>query len=147
MSDIAHLEARFQRFISSLPEWLPDGVQNVDLAFLHRLQLLSAEEESQDIMTSLTRHFHVVEAPDKITLFNEQFVAWILPQVIEQTPMTFTLIALQSEEGPIPETAFVTIGVYNTSRYVLRILERLLEEIHENEVAIRQIKEEMPDHQ
>lgn len=147
MSDIAHLEAKFQSFIRTLPEWLPDGIQHVDLFMLQRLDLLAVAEESGDVMTTLTRHFHVVEAPDKITLFNKQFVAWILPQIVEHCPMTFTLIALQSDEGPIPETAFVTSGVYNTSRYVLRILERLLHEIQENEATLQELLEGTADHQ
>lgn len=139
MSDIAHLEANFQRFIKSLPQWLPDGVQQVDLEMLKRLDLLTVEEQSGDIMTSLTRHFHVVEAPDKITLFNDQFVAWILPQLIDQKPLTFTLIALRTEDTAHPETGFVTTGVYNSSRFVLRILERMLIEIQENEALLNRL--------
>ena len=141
MADIAHLEARYQSFIKSLPDWLPDGIQTVDLEILQRLNLLNADEHGPDVMTELTKHFHIVEAPDKITLYNQKFVSWIIPQLIDHRPMTFTLVAIRREEELYPELGFVTMGVYNSSRFVLRILERTLMDIQENEDMLEQFRD------
>lgn len=139
MSDIADLEARYQGFIKSLPDWLPDGIETVDLEVLQRLNLLNAEEHGADVMTQLTKYFHIVEAPDKITLYNEKFVSWIIPQLVDHKPITFTLIAIRNGEDLEPELGFMTAGVYNSSRFVLRILERTLMDIQENQDMLEKL--------
>ncbi len=75
--------------------WLPDGIVEVDLALLHRLGLLKYHSDEKERF-SLTRYFHVIESPDKITLINEQFLIWIVPEQINDIPATYTLICFKS---------------------------------------------------
>lgn len=132
MDKIAELDSSYEQFIRRLPELIPDGITFVDLKLLQKLGLLYEELES-DTSTSLTRFFHVVESKDKITLFNDQFVIWIVPEKVNNEPTTLVLVALDDHSKPKLEMAFSMTGIYNTSRLVLRVLEKFLSEIQENE--------------
>ena len=55
-----------------------------------------------------------------------------------------TLIALNHEEQPQLEIAFSTSGVYNSSRLVLRVLEKYLQEIQETEDTLKSLKNTTP---
>lgn len=140
MNNIERLEANYKKFTKNLPKWLPEGVVDVDIALLQELELLNFDEQNCQESDSLTRYFHVVETEEKITLVNEQFVIWIVPENDEDLSKTFTLIALNSEKEPTLEMAFYVSGVYNSSRLVLRVLEKYLKEIMENEDMIDQLK-------
>ncbi len=83
--------------------------------------------------TSLTRYFHVIETEEKITLINEQYIVWIVPGKIDNVSITYTMIALNLPTEAKLELVFSTSGVYNTSKLVLRVLEKYLSEIQENE--------------
>ena len=134
-----NLDEFYNKFMQDILYWLPEGVIEVDLALLHRLGLLKYHSSHQEKF-NLTRYFHVVESPDKITLMNDLFVIWIVPEKIDNVPTTYTLIALNHPEGPQLETAFSTWGIYNSSRLVLRILEKLLYEIQETEELLSALK-------
>ena len=86
--------------------------------------------------TSLTHNFYVVESSDKLTLFNPKYVIWIVPQLVDNVPTTHTLIALNDKQHTHLEMVFSTSGVYNHSSLVLKILEKFLEQIEENEQEI-----------
>ena len=116
-------------------QFAPDGIVEIDLSLLHELGLLACEEESHE-ETSLTHNFYVVESADKLTLFNQKYVVWIVPKLVDQTPTTYTLIALNDKKQTHLEMVFATSGVYNHSSLVLRILEKFLEQIEENEEEI-----------
>lgn len=141
MDKIAELDSSYEQFIHHLPELIPDGVVMVDLKLLQKLGLLHEEIEN-DSSTSLTRFFHVVESKDKITLFNDQFVIWIVPEKLDNEPHTLVLVALDSHPKPKLEMAFSMSGIYNTSRLVLRVLERFLSDIQENEDLISNLQAE-----
>lgn len=139
MDNLSVLEECYKKYIKNLSEWIPEGVQIVDLALLQRHGLLNYNaREMHD--PSLTRYFHVIESSEKITLINEQFIVWIVPEKFQNTALTYTLIALNSPGQPHLEMAFVVSGVYNTSRLVLRILEKFLQEIQENEEMLSKFK-------
>lgn len=133
------LEDFYKKYISDLSIWLPEGVIDVDLALLHRLGILKHHNEEKNHF-SLTRYFHVSESLEKITLINEQFVIWIVPEKIDDIPKTYTLICLNYPAGPQLELAFCTWGIYNSSRLVLRILEKFLLEIQETEDLLTSLK-------
>ena len=141
MDKIAELDSSYEQFINRLPELLPDGILPVDLKLLQKLGLLHEEVDS-DSSTSLTRFFHVVESKEKITLFNDQFVIWIVPEKINNEPHTLVLVALGTHPKPKLEMAFSMSGIYNTSRLVLRVLEKFLADIQENEDYIAQLQTE-----
>lgn len=138
--DPAYLEPYFEKYINDLTGWLHDGVIEVDLALLHRLGLLKYHTVDHGRF-SLTRYFQVLESSGKITLLNDQFVIWIVPENIDGVPSTFTLIALNHpEEPPRLEMAFSTTGIYNSSRLVLGVLEKFLYEIQETEDLLSALK-------
>lgn len=124
--------------MGNIIQWLPDGVIQVDLNLLHQLDLLHYYNKNLDDPT-LTRYFHVIDSEDKITLINEKFVVWIVPDKIGESPATYTLIALNKNENIQLELAFATTGVYNHSRLVLRLLEKFLFDIETTEEALSKI--------
>ncbi len=134
------LEEYYQEYSKNLNNWAHDGIINVDLSLLHEFGLLDSFEEEDDDSDDLTQYFHVIENPEKVTLFNEHFVVWIVPKMEEEIPMTFVLIALNHEEKPNLEIVFTTSGVYNTPRYVLKILQHFLIDMLETEATLTSIE-------
>ncbi|MCE5294345.1 MAG: hypothetical protein LLF94_06995 [Chlamydiales bacterium] len=141
MDKIAELDSSYEKFMNHLPELVPDGIVHVDLQLLQKLGLLH-EEVDNDNSSSLTRFFHVVESKEKITLFNDQFVIWIVPEKFNNEPHTLVLVALNFPPKPKLEMAFSMSGIYNTSRLVLRVLEKFLADIQENEDLISNLQNE-----
>lgn len=142
MDDLSQLDESYDKFISNLEAWSPEGITEVDLRLLQNFDLLHYHrKDSKD--PGLTRYFHVIETPEKITLVNEQFVVWIVPDKIENLPVTYTLIALNKDSLPHLEIVFQTKGIYNSSRLVLRVLEKYLQEIHETEDLLNQYKKKV----
>src|SRR3989304_5185386 len=70
------LEESYHEFFGNLSKWAPDGVLQVDLKLLDELGLLSNAQIEQSASDNLTHYFHIIETPDKVTLFNEQFAIW-----------------------------------------------------------------------
>lgn len=134
------LEESFSEFMKNLQKWIPDGIIQVDLKLLDELGLLHQDQlESSDDEDQFPHYFHVIETSDKVTLFNHQFVVWIVPQVLNETPCTLTLIALMNSDKPCLELAFTTSGVYNTPKFVLKILRYYLSEVIDTEAIISSI--------
>ncbi len=139
MHNLSLLEECFKKFIKNITLWSPESVVPVDLALLNHLGLLNYyNKRSNEQM--LTRYFQVVESLEKITLVNEEFVVWIVPEKIDNVALTYTLIAVNKPNGPELELAFVASGAYNSSSLVLRILEKYLFEIQETEDFLSQLK-------
>ncbi len=136
MDNPAELESHFQEFMTDLGSFVPDGIIEVNLELLQELDLLQSTEHEDSASDFLSQSFYVVESSEKLTLFNERFAVWIVPQLIQETPTTYTLIALNSCQKPNLEMVFTTTGVYNHSSLVLKILERFLDQIDENENEI-----------
>jgi hypothetical protein len=140
MDKIAELDSSFDQFMSHLTELLPDGITEVDLKLLQKFNLLR-EDLQYASSPSLTRFFHVVESKDKITLFNDQFVIWIVPDQVSDDSKTLVLIALYDSSKVHLEMGFYISGIYNTSRLVLRVLEKYLSEIQENEDLLSHLQD------
>lgn len=136
MDNLQVLEQCFKEYTKNLMEWIPDGIIHVDIGLLQKLDLL--DDNKADASLGLTRYFNVIETFEKITLINEQFVIWIVPEMQNNQLVTYILIALNQEKGPKLELAFATSGVYNSSKLVLRVLEKFLMEIQENEQLIQE---------
>lgn len=139
MKDITKVEAYYRKCIVNLPHCLPEGVVNVDLKLLQCLDLLDFEGKEFGQEDVLTRYFHVVESDDKITLINDLFVIWIVPESTENQSSTYTMIALNRPQEPKLEMVFSVSGIYNTSRMVLRVLEKYLHDIQENEEELTRL--------
>lgn len=139
MNNPTLLEACYRKYIKNISKWLPDGVQEVNLELLQQLDLLHFHQRESDD-SALTRYFHVIESDEKLTLINDEYIIWIVPEKINYIPTTITLIALNSEKDIHLEMAFTTTGIYNNSQLVLRILEKYLQEIQNTEALIANLK-------
>lgn len=134
------LEEAFQEFSKNLSKWLPDGIVHVDMKLLNDLGLLNNNELAHETSDAhLNHYFHIIETPDKVTLFNDQFAIWIVPELINETPTTTTLIALLQANKPHLEIVYTTSGVYNTPKYILKILQHYLQEVQDTEAVISSI--------
>lgn len=139
MPDPKVLEQHFQNFIKNLPAYLPDGISLVDIRLIEELGLLSMENIDSDKEDSLNHYFHVLETADKITLYNDAFSIWIVPHNGETVSKTFIFIALMQQENPHLEMAFYTDGVFNTPKYIMKILQHYLTEVQDVEAVIASI--------
>lgn len=140
MLDPTQIENSYQRFMGNLPNWAHDGVMQIDLQALHELGLLSSMHNDLADPDDLTQYFHVLESPEKVTLFNDQFIVWIIPKMDPQQPVTYVLIALHQTKEPHLEIVFTTAGVYNTPRYVLKVLQHFLLDMLETEATLTSIE-------
>ena len=138
MMNPIQLEEAYKDFTENFQKWAPDGFINVNLQLLQDLGLLSTEEESAD-SESIAQQFHVIETNDKVTLFNQQFAIWIVPQVDTELPSTLILISLIQNLKPHLEIVYTTSGVYNTPQYILRVLQHFLTEVLDTEAIISSI--------
>lgn len=130
------IEESFKEFMSNLPQWAHDGIIPINLNFLHDQGLLISLTEDKGDPEDLTQYFHVIESVEKVTLFNEQFIVWIIPRLDGDQPMTYVLIALNQADKVHLEIVFTTHGVYNTPRYVLKVLQHFLVDMLETEATL-----------
>jgi hypothetical protein len=141
MHNFPLIEECYKKFIKSLFYWIPEGIFLVNLELLHHFDLLHFQPATNRKDPNLTRYFHIIESSEKITLLNDDFIVWIIPDKINQMSVTYTLIALNKPEQEHQlEAAFIASGVYNSSKLVLRILEKFLAEIHDNEKMLAKFK-------
>lgn len=137
MSNLSKFEDYYKKFSQNISSYLPEDIVHVDLELLRGMDLLEYHDPNHND-PSLTRYFHVLESEDKITLVNDEFAVWIVPDRADNIPFTYTFIALNEENrDPKLEMCFVASGVYNNSRLVLRVLEKFLAEIQESEEMLR----------
>jgi hypothetical protein len=130
------IEEAYKGFMTDLPNCVHDGIFSIDLHFLHETGLLEDLQNAQEDLDDLTQYFHVIESTEKVTLFNEQFIVWIIPKSDGEQPITLVLIALSHADKPHLEVVFTTCGVYNTPRYVLRILQHFFLDMLETEATL-----------
>lgn len=133
------LEEAYRDFTENFQKWAPDGFINVNLQLLQELGLLSNTEIEISDPESLSQQFHVIETNEKVTLFNKQFAVWIIPQTDTELPSTLILIALIQNLKPHLEIVYTTSGVYNTPKYILRVLQHFLSEVLDTEAILSSI--------
>lgn len=136
MLNPAQIEDMYREFVGHLGDSAHDGIISIDLKFLHESGLLQNIQEEQTDSDDLTQYFHVIESVEKVTLFNEQFIVWIIPKMDNDQPLTYVMIALNHPEKPHLEIVFSTQGVYNTPRHVLQVLQHFLVDMLETEETI-----------
>lgn len=142
MLNPVQIETTYKDFITNLAQCAHDGVTLIDLKFLHDQGLLSSLQGDKNESDDLTQYFHVIESAEKVTLFNEQFIVWIIPKVEEDQPLTLVLIALNHPEKANLEIVFSTKGVYNTPRYVLKVLQHFLVDTLETEATLTSLEKD-----
>ena len=132
MLNPSQIENLFKEYIKNLSCLIPDGIIPISINLLHELGIIERFNEENEFM----QYFHVIESAEKVTLFNEQFVVWIVPRMERETPTTFILISLNHQDNLNLEIVFSTSGVYNTPRYVLKILQHFLLDVLETEATL-----------
>ena len=131
------LEEYYELFLQDPSYWVQDGIVSVDLEMLKEWGLLNqSEEEEKLLQDQFPFYFHVLENNSKVTLFNNQFIVWIVPDMVEETPCTTVMIALIKEDNLKLEIVYKTKGVYNTPKYVLKTLRHFLTEVIDTEEEI-----------
>ncbi len=130
------IEETYREFTNDLSHWAHDGILSIDLQTLYDQGLLECLQEDNGDPEDLTQYFHVIESVEKVTLFNEQFIIWIIPKMESEQPTTFVMIALNHPEKATLEIVFTTRGVYNTPRYVLKVLQHFLLDMLETEATL-----------
>jgi hypothetical protein len=131
------LEQAYEEFSRYPSKWVPDGILSVNLVLLEELGLLSHFElDEKSPMEMKGPSFHVIETAEKVTLFNDQFAIWIVPCGPEENYSTLIYIALMTSSLPHLEIVFSTSGVYNSPKYILKILQHFLQEVIDNERLI-----------
>ncbi len=138
MIDEDLLDLYYFTFSNNINRWLPEGFTEIDLSLLHKYNLLDFDEEGAPAK-NISHFFHMIESEEKLTLFNEQFIIWIVPDNNEEFPSTYTLIAIRQGDKVHLEVGFRTRGVYNTSHFLLNFLEHFLDEIKENEETLERL--------
>jgi len=140
MLNPSEIEKLYDQYAANLADVAHDGITNVDLALLHELKLLDEADQIKDDPEDLTQYFHVIESQEKVTLFNEQFFVWIVPKTEQDIPVTYVLIALNAHNKTSLEVVFTTSGVYNTPKYVLKVLQYYLLDMLETEATLTAIE-------
>jgi hypothetical protein len=140
MLNPSEIEKLYEQYSANLADLAHDGIINVDLALLHELNLLNESDQIIDDPEDLTQYFHVVESQEKVTLFNEQFLVWIIPKSEQEEPVTYVLIALNAQNKISLEVVFTTSGVYNTPKYVLKVLQYYLLDMLETQATLTAIE-------
>lgn len=141
MYNLSELDGYYKKFLENLSSWTPEGIYFINLELLHRFDLLHFQPNAEYKDPSLTRYFHIIESPEKVTLFNDEFVVWIIPDRANQIPLTYALIALNRGDQELQlEVTFIASGIYNSSKLVLKVLEKFLTEIQETEAMLSQFQ-------
>jgi hypothetical protein len=131
------LEEYYEKFLEDPSYWVQDGVMDINLEMLKQWCLLNqTEEEEKLLQDQFPFYFHVLENNSKVTLFNNQFIVWIVPEVVKDLASTTVMIALIKEDDLKLEIVYNTSGVYNTPKYVLKTLRHFLTEVIDTEEEI-----------
>lgn len=142
MNNLTLIEESYKKFIKNLKSLIPEGIYQIDLQLLHRFDLLHFQPTGELQDPLLTRYFHIIDAPEKVTLINDEFIVWIVPEKEENNlPITSVLIALnKGEKEPQLELAFVASGAYNSTELIIKVLDKFLTEIQETERALELLR-------
>lgn len=132
------LEEAFRDFNENFQKWIPDGIIDIDIEFLCDIGFIADMENDTD-EEDVTQYFHVLETPDKITLYNEKFAIWIVPKALGDTSTTLTYISILQKKKLTPELIFSTSGVYNSPKFILKVLQYFLIEVIDTEAVISSI--------
>ena len=133
------LEEAYQDFNKNFIKWVPDGIIQIDLETLCEIGLLNKEDLDEEEPDDVTHYFHVVETPDKITLYNDKFAVWIVPKLIEDTSTTHTFVSQMKKNKANLELVYETKGVYNSPKFILKLLQYFLVEVIDTDNVISSI--------
>lgn len=147
MKNPEKIETTYYNLLENLPGSIPDGIINVDLNFLESASLINPLQESsteQPKKDMPSFQFHIMESEEKVTLFNNKFAIWIMPTSKQAQTSTLVIIGQYNEdnnnnENPEISLAFSTTGMYNTSKFILKIIEHFIKKIISTERELQEI--------
>jgi hypothetical protein len=140
---IEQLDTFFDFLSSHISVLLPDGILDINVKTLHSLHLLSDEIPSPGGAPASTL-LQAIESGSKITLYNEKFALWIVPQKNSDPASTIVFIARRTDDEIKPEIAFRTAGIHNRSKTILKLIDRFLADIQETETVISKFERPPP---
>src|SRR3990167_4198464 len=114
------LEKEYHKFSQDLQKWSPDGVIPVNLSLLHEIGILKEGQKETS------------EDDDTLSHYS---------RVIDDLTSTLTLIALLHNEKPRLEVVFSSSGVYNSPKYILKVLQHYLQEMIDTEKLLSSIED------
>lgn len=138
MVTIDQLDTFFETLSQNTGDFLPDGIMDVSVKTLHHLHLLTEEASEGELQPS--HLLQAVESDGRITLFNERFALWIVPQVGADPSCTIVYIATHQDGDLRAELAFRTSGIHNKSKTILRLIDRFLADIQETDSLLSQLE-------
>ena len=138
MDEKEELELAFKKAMEEFPQLPSEALIEVDVKLLDSIGLTN-EGEYVNPSEAFERSFKVMEGGSRITLYNQQFIIWIIPEILDGVPATYAFIGIRDKETVKLEVVFLAKGSFNSSRLVLRLLDRYLTEIQENEELIHRI--------
>lgn len=139
MVTIDQLDTYYQSLSQNTQELLPDGIIDVNIKTLQALRLLTEEASGGEGTTA--ELLQAVETDGRITLFNERFALWIVPQVGASPSATVVYVATHQNEEVKAELGFRTSGIHNNSKTILRLIDRFLADIQETDSMLSQLED------
>ena len=127
------LEDFFRRSIANRNTAFPEGILDIS-DILARSTL---DFKAEGLTDRAANDFIVSESPDKLTLFNGNFVVWLVPELVNGEAITRGYIAVNQGETFSPELAFEASGKYNNSSLILEALRRYLCDIRDTEKELK----------
>lgn len=138
MLSIDEINAYYAYMEQHTSDLIPDGVIDVDLKLLQSLDILNPNQPLGD--SSAKELLQAIDSGGRITLFNDRFVLWIIPQSAILPPSTTVILARCTDKTIKPEVAFKTAGIHNQSKTILQIIDRYLIDIQETEEVLEKFE-------
>ena len=137
----SELEKAYHEFSENFQKCAPDGIIEIDLEALCEMGLINKEDFDHEDPDEVTHYFHVLETPDKITLHNDKFAIWIVPKIINDVSTTHTYISQihKNKNKPHLELVYANAGVYNTPKFILKVLQHFLIDMIDTDAVISSI--------
>jgi hypothetical protein len=138
MLSIEDINAFYAYLTQHTPDLIPDGIIDVDVKLLQSLNILNP---TQNIGSGSAKELlQAIDSGGRITLFNDRFVLWIIPQNDVSPPSTTVILARCNENTIKPEVAFRTAGIHNQSKTILQLIDRYLIDIQETEEVLEKFE-------
>lgn len=132
MISLFRTEQVFQDLIRNLPHYLHDAIIQIDDYQLRILGLCDKQLNQPPDQDHSFCRFCVAESGEKLTLINESFISWIVPKWNQLTGETLILVATYQGCDIQLISALVLGGERNSPNAVLKVLERVLIDVWEN---------------
>jgi hypothetical protein len=139
MLSIDEINAYYDYLSKHTSDLLPDGIVNVDVKLLQSLSILSPNASLGS--ASAKELLQAIESGGRITLFNDHYVLWIVPQNEVSPPSTTVILARCDKNSIKPEVGFKTAGIHNQSKTILQLIDRYLVDIQETEDVLEKFEQ------